>query len=135
MFHNKILELIRLETGHEGTIGVLKINKRVFCSTLEPPDLQNARGASNIPAGQYCCGFVLSPKFGPAYEVQNVPGRSSILFHAGNTVDHTQGCILLGQYPGKLRGDRAVLNSGKTFKRFMDIVVDEPQYLTVLECY
>jgi len=30
----KILELIRLEEGEEGTFGVLKIDKQVFCTTL-----------------------------------------------------------------------------------------------------
>lgn len=129
-----ILELIRHETSDEGTIGILKINKMVFCTTLEPPDLQNAKNTSNIPTGQYVCEFIRSPKFGNTYEVQGVPERSSILFHAGNTADHTKGCILLGQYPDKLRGNRAVMNSGNTFKKFMRSV-DGQLHLTISEHY
>ena len=116
----KILELIRLENTQQGMLGILKINKHVFCFTLEPPDKLNERSVSCIPAGQYSVESRLSPKFGQTYEVQNVPGRSHILFHAGNTAAHTEGCILLGSSAGKLQGNRAVLNSGATFKAFME---------------
>jgi len=119
-----ILELIRLEedTDH-GTFGVLKINKAVFCVTLEPHDEENAPSVSSIPAQQYLCKRVVSPKFGETFEVMNVPNRSSILFHAGNVQGDTSGCILLGQHYGKLRAGeehRGILNSGITMKDFME---------------
>lgn len=132
-----IVELIRLEEdGLFGTFGVLKINKRVFCVTLEPPDKLNLKSKSSIPAQQYICNQVNSPKFGLTYEVANVPGRSYILFHAGNTVEDSSGCILLAQYFGKLRGNRAVLNSGQTFANFMKNMEDyERFHLTIREVY
>lgn len=133
----KIVELIRLEENHDhGTFGVLKINKEVFCCTLEPPDILNAQNVSSIPAQQYICERYNSPNFGNTFKVINVPGRSSVLIHAGNIVQHTKGCIILGQFFGKLIGDRAVLNSGKTFKSFMSIMngVDE-FHLTIREVY
>lgn len=132
----KILEIIRLEESEQGTIGVLKIDKRVFCSTLEPADRLNERNVSSIPAQQYRVGPVQSPRFGKTYEVRDVPGRSNILFHAGNTAGDTAGCILLGQYPDKLRGDRAVRNSGATFKRFLiELEGSDGVHLTISEVY
>lgn len=113
-------DIIRLETGAEGTFGVLRMDGRVFCVTLEPPDRDNRRNASCIPAGEYVCRRVESPRYGVTFEVTGVPGRSNILFHPGNVSGDTRGCVLLGNHFGLLRGDRGVLNSGRTFARFMD---------------
>jgi len=118
-----VLELIRLEENYKfGTFGVLRIQKEVFCVTLEPPDILNEQNISSIPAQQYKCLRRDSPSFGETFEVMDVPGRSDALFHSGNTLVDTRGCVLLAEHYGKLRGDRAVLNSGKTFERFMGMV-------------
>jgi hypothetical protein len=132
-----ILELIRLEEDFPGgTFGVLKINKEVFCVTLEPPDQENERNISSIPAQQYECQRIVSPRYGETFQVMNVPGRDHVLFHTGNVVDHTQGCIILAQYFGKLKGDRAVLNSGATFQLFMERLQNYNfVHLTVREVY
>jgi hypothetical protein len=135
-----ILELIRLEDSPVyGTFGTLKINKETFCVTLEPPDLLNRVSVSSIPAKQYVCRRIISPRYGLTFQVLDVPGRTAILFHGGNTIMDTQGCILLGQYYGKLHVPterRAVLNSGRTFGQFMERLagVDEA-HLTIRECY
>ena len=126
-----ILELIRLETGKEGTFGILKIDKKIFCATLEPPDIMNTVFVSCIPTGQY----TMMP-FKHTWEVMNVPGRTGIFFHAGNVIKDTLGCILLGQYVDKLKGDRAIHNSGKTFRKFLALTVgDVEEHLTVKEIY
>ena len=129
----KIVELIRLEESDQGTFGVLRIDKEVVCCTLEPSDHENMQNRSSIPCQQYICKPVESPKHGGTFEVTHVPGRSHVLFHAGNVVDSTEGCILLGQYFGKLRGQRAVLNSGETFRFFLQQVGCKPFHLTVYE--
>jgi len=53
-----------------------------------------------IPAGAYRCGvhgWGNEPvKIKKVWEVLNVPKRSAILFHAGNTDEDTRGCILVG---------------------------------------
>ena len=113
-----VVKLIRVETGNEGTFGVLLLNDEAFCVTLEPEDLDNQDSISCIPTGTYLCKRVVSPKYGDVFEVQDVPNREHILFHAGNRDNNTEGCILLAQYFGKLKGDRAVLNSGNTLKAF-----------------
>ncbi len=131
-----VVELVRLEESEQGTIGILKINKEAFCCTLEPQDKLNASNISSIPAQQYLVKRHQSPKYGGVFKVQNVPGRSDILIHPGNTSDDTLGCILLGQYFGKLLGARAVLNSGQTFREFMDkLHTVEEFHLTITEVY
>lgn len=132
-----IVEIIRIEeNGQAGTFGVLKIAKQAFCVTLEPVDRDNEPFRSSIPAQQYTCNKIISPKFGRTFQIVDVPGRDMVLFHAGNVVEHTEGCILLAQYYGKLRGERAVLNSGNTFRQFMEILKDESSFnLTISEKY
>lgn len=131
-----IVEIIRLETSKQnGTLGVLKLNKEYFCSTLEPADNENHSNISSIPTGQYFCCIRKSSKYGMVYEVMDVTDRTDVLMHAGNVDDNTLGCILVGQYPGKLKGDRAVLNSGNTLKQFMKETGEEPLSLTISEMY
>jgi hypothetical protein len=88
---------------------------------------------SSIPAQQYICRPYKSPTHGKTFQVRNVPGRDHILFHAGNLAKHTEGCILLGEHFGKLKGDRAILNSGATFKAFLAEVGERPFHLTIYE--
>ena len=132
-----VVEIIRLEEDFlHGTFGVLKIDKAVFCVTLEPPDRENLPHMSSIPAQQYECNRLNSQKYGETFKVIHVPYRTNILFHAGNIAVDTGGCILLGQYFGKLKGDRAVLNSGATFKNFMRVMQGEDYFhLTIKEEY
>ena len=134
----KIVELIRLETSKDyGTLGVLRINKKVFCCTLEPADEENKTNISSIPTGQYICEKYFSATYGTTFQVKDVTDRTYILFHKGNVLGNTAGCILLGQYFGKLSSaDRAVLNSGKTFEKFMKLLEDDFSFhLTVSESY
>ena len=92
-----VLDLLRVGQSRRGTFGVLRHGPVPFVLTLERPWQENQTGVSCIPAGQYRCRRVRSPKFGITFEVCDVPGRSHILFHAGNTLDETEGCILVGE--------------------------------------
>ena len=131
------VELIRLEENHDfGTFGILRIDKQVFCCTLEPPDILNAQNISCIPAQQYLCVRYESPSFGETFCITRVPFRKHVLFHPGNKKKDTAGCPLLGRKWGVLKKDRGILNSGETFKEFMDILKDHMGFiLTVKECY
>jgi len=113
------VDITRLEKGGEGTFGVLRLDGRVQCVTLEPPELGNRVGLSCIPAGTYTCRSVESPSFGPTFEVTEVPGRTAILFHQGNVVRDTHGCILLGSRFGRLGEERGVLDSRAAFREFL----------------
>jgi hypothetical protein len=133
------IEIVRLEETKRGTIGVLKINKSLFCTTLEPSDELNAISVSSIPAQQYICERYSSDKYPNTFQVMDVPGRTYILFHAGNEIEHTEGCILLGEYFQKLNHDpeyRAIRNSGKTFSDFMTLMEHYDKFrLTITEVY
>lgn len=129
------LDIIRLEDNfHRGTFGALLIAREVFCWTLEPPEFGNMKSFACIPAGQYECQRVVSPKFGTTYEICNVPYREHVLFHAGNVVQDTTACVLLAETQGKLRGNRAILNSGKTFTTFLNTMQPYEKFqLTIKE--
>ena len=117
------LKIVRLEQSIEGALGVLLFLEQMFCVTLEPDSGDPDR--FQIPAGQH----PLRPFPGNEHTRWHntieilVPGHTVLLFHAGNWEEDSTGCVLLGSEAGKLRGDRAVLNSGDTFKRFQREVV------------
>lgn len=132
------MRIIRIEQSEAGTFGALTVDGEAFCVTLELPDRDNQRLISCIPEGQYSCQRYRSAKYPDTFQVHGVPNRSSILFHAGNTTDDTKGCILLAQYFGKVRNPerRAVLNSGSTFKSFMERVGNIQEFtLTIEDCF
>jgi hypothetical protein len=108
----------------EFTVGVLFMEDTPLCVTIERAWRDNRRNISCIPEGRYKCRRVVSPRFGTTFEVIGVPGRSNILFHAGNTAGDSRGCILLGEKFGKLKGRTAVLNSKKMFNKFMEVLRD-----------
>lgn len=89
--------LHRIASRDDGMFGVLVINNRPICVTLEEAWRDNARRVSCIPAGRYLCRRVMSPKYGDVFEVTGVPGRDKILLHGGNVDDDTEGCILLAE--------------------------------------
>lgn len=80
---------------NEYVIGRCYVGDTYYCDTLEPP----TTGVRHccIPIGEYLVNLVWSPKFGKYMpRLENVPFRSGILIHSGNTVKDTLGCILVG---------------------------------------
>lgn len=94
---DKALTLLRVGSSERGTFGVLRYGQVPFALTLERPWLNNEEQKSCIPTGAYICQRVRSPHFGDTFEVTNVPGRSHILFHKGNVIEDTEGCILVAE--------------------------------------
>ena len=95
------LLLIRDTFTEESTIGELFLNGERFCDTLELPYRDNQRSISCIPAGEYKVRLRL-PRESATRDyihliVKDVPNRSHILFHIGNTAKDTIPCILVGQ--------------------------------------
>jgi len=128
------LKIVRVEDSFKyGVFGVLLIGGETFCMTLEPPEFENKKNFACIPTGQYECIRIMS-RFGTTYEILNIPDRNEVLFHPGNRVEDTEGCVLLGEKLGKLKGDRAILNSGKTFTTFLNTMQSYPEFkLTIKE--
>ena len=120
--------LQRIYHGDDCTLGTLTHGKSFFCYTLELPWMFNHQYVSCIPAADYKVKNYASAKYPNHYQIMDVPGRSHILIHVGNTRRDIVGCIVLGERLGRLKGLRAVLNSGKTFRYFRN-------YLKSLEAF
>lgn len=102
------------------TYGTMILPDGEILQTLERPWLSNRRNVSCIPPGEYICRWLArsaSGRYKRVWIVEGVPGRSGILFHAGNLVRHSKGCILPGQRRGKLSGHDGVLSSGSALNR------------------
>ena len=113
------MKLKRIARTAEATYGVLLHMDVPFAVTLERPWLNNERGKSCIPAGTYQCSMVKSPKFGVTWQVNDVPGRSAILFHKGNISDDSHGCILVGEAFNPVNGKPGITASKEGFEEFM----------------
>ena len=126
----KRITLIRISTENEtGTYGVLKYLERPFAVTAERESLCNIKNRSCIPEGEYICKRVLSPSHGDCFEVQDVPGRSHILFHKGNIAfKDSAGCVLVAESFDMLGEQEAVLNSKHGYNDFMDILKGEDEF-------
>ena len=111
-----MMELVRFGSFKDRTIGRLTYNGEHFF-TVERPWLDNQQNVSCIPTGVYKLGRVDSPKFGPGtWEIQDVPNRSNILLHAGNTQNDVSGCLAVGLGVfGQLQG---VSNSKQAIENF-----------------
>ena len=118
----KKLRIVRLEQSDAGALGVLVIEGNIFCITLEPDAFDPEK--FQIPQGIYEIKRYQGFKWKDTFEVL-VEGHIALLFHAGNIEKDTEGCIILGKYVGNLRENRAILNSGNTFRRFMEYMKDE----------
>jgi hypothetical protein len=92
------MELNRFLACSHGTFGQLGT---LF--TCEEEAQGNQRNISAIPAGEYLCKRTIYHRHGyETFEVCDVPGRTRILFHPGNTEEDSDGCILLGMKLGVL---------------------------------
>lgn len=103
------LELIRYSFTGESTLGILLINGEFFCYTLEDAvRTVKVPKKTAIPLGKYPLKIrketspatqryrTKYPFFKFHIEIDNVPNFDYIYLHVGNTVEHTDGCILLG---------------------------------------
>jgi hypothetical protein len=139
---SRTVTLCRTARSDQGTQGIL-LAGNFNCKTLELPWRDNTRQVSSIPAGEYDVEIRISNKYGRVYWVRKVPNRSYILVHSGNFAgdvtkgfkSHVMGCILLGQKSGFLGGQRAVLNSRITIRRFVNEMGFNGFKLRILESF
>ncbi len=83
------------------TMGWLKVREHKL-ATMECPWKDNRKRISCIPEGDYTVTPHSSVKFPNCWEITNVPDRSKILIHAGNTVNDIEGCICVGLDPSTI---------------------------------
>lgn len=116
----EVLELDRFAKTEMGVFGgIVVAGQRLV--TVERPWLNNLPGVSCIPPGEYECRPQRFNAGGyDAVEVCNVPGRTHILFHRGNTMFDVKGCIAIGSRLGVVNGLWAALDSKPAFALFME---------------
>ena len=87
---------------------------------------------SCIPAGTYTCVPYSGTKYKNVFLVKDVPGRSAILIHTGNTEKDTLGCILVGLSLG-WGTEASVLESKKGLEYFKSLVSNSEFTLVIKE--
>lgn len=112
----------RIGEFQNATFGVLSIEGRPLFVTLEDAWRNNEKMVSCIPKGKYKLTAHTSPKFGKCYLVNDVPNRSHILIHAGNTHHDTLGCILIGQMFNPDGQQSSILQSRSAMQKFMQLM-------------
>ena len=143
-----LIKLIRNRPQGKALFGQLYVDGEYFCDTLENTDYA-------IPTGFYRLRVTMSPRFkiflpildgvwgfrssgvsseqaqsaseplnSKASEPRSAK-RTGIRIHAGNTIDHTEGCILVGE--ADLPNLR-LLSSLKTLHRLCDILLYQQNY-------
>lgn len=89
------LRLERFIHSPAGVVGRIKLGD-FWIFTLEEPWLNNVPNRSCIPPGNYEMRIHRRPSGQISIMLLDVPRRTEILFHPGNTLRDTQGCILPG---------------------------------------
>lgn len=119
------LKLIRETFTDKSTIGSLYVNGIFFCYTLEDKDRKLESGGvkeyakTAIPRGKYKVINSFSNRFKKYMpELVNVPQFAGIRIHAGNTADHSEGCILVGS----TKAVDFIGNSKLTFDNLMKVI-------------
>lgn len=121
----RLARIIRPEKSEQGMLGILVIDNRIQCFTLERDD-------TFLQQGAYACLRFHGGKYKNTFEIK-VPGHTAVLFHPGNLETDTQGCVLLGNRVGWLDGKRAVLESAKAFEMFMELMIGEREFNLFIE--
>jgi hypothetical protein len=127
--------ITRKQTGEDGTFGILNVEDRFVCVTLEPPWKDNQRNVSCIPTGEYEVKPFISRRYGKTYKIMNVPNRTGILFHRGNYVKDTKGCILLGIFRAIHENKEGVFSSIRAFDYFSQTIRRHSFKLIIKEDY
>lgn len=85
-----LVKVVREKAVGEALPSKIYLDDAFFCYGLEN-DLYK------VNPGRYGLYSQHSDKFGKNKLYVDVPGRSGILFHGGNTADQSRGCVLTGK--------------------------------------
>lgn len=130
------LLLKRYSSSDQSTLGLLFIDGVFSCYTLEDPYREKkVHGATRIPEGTYKILFrkTLSPKtidyrdrfpwFTWHLELLDVDGFQYIYIHIGNTIEDTDGCILVGSKANNNKmEDGFISDSAIAFSKIYNII-------------
>jgi len=125
------LKLVRYSDNGNSTLGLLFIDGKFFCYTLEDEFREvKVKGETRIHSGTYQLGInnnltPLTEKYRRRYnwfenhiQIMNVPGFNSVYIHIGNTEENTDACILVGNSPNNNQIEKGFLGySGPAFEK------------------
>ena len=122
-----MLTLIRIKDYGETVMGVMFDTDKKLGTyyTLE-------RKSKLIPVGQYNVELTYSPKFKkklPLVHSKSVSERRGIRIHAGNTVNDTEGCILIGNISSLI--DRRISESNIAVNQLVSAMNGKPVKLSI----
>lgn len=133
----------RLWTSTDSVTGVLEVDSRSTCYTLEDAVLEQPGldvkewkipGKTAIPRGRYKVVMDFSNRFGRIMpHILDVPGFTGVRFHGGNTSEQTEGCVLLGE---KRIDDHTIAECEPACRELSDLILaalanHEEIYVTV----
>lgn len=117
------LRLVREPSLNHVTLGCLFVEGHFSCFTIEdeireqagvPVTTWKVPRQTAIPAGTYRVIVTPSHRFGrPLPLIVDVPGFAGVRIHSGNTIDDTEGCLLVGRdrRPGRVLQSRVALEA------------------------
>ena len=117
----------------EATLGIITLDGKEICRTLENPWVDNQVNISCIPEGKYLCQTDDTGKF-QWWKVLGVEGRSGVEIHQGNRERDTQGCIIIGKKWGFIANELAVFTSRVTLEKLKQILDDEFELEIIKMC-
>ncbi len=134
------LQVVRTQFGTDATNGLLFVNGLFECYTLEDQyQAVKVMHETCIPEGTYDIKFRTVGGFHEKYKkrygndhygmlhLQDVPNFTYILIHAGNTDEHTSGCLIVGESQQDLdiSKDGFIGHSGVAYKKLYKKVSKE----------
>ena len=134
------LQVVRHQFGTDATNGLLFVDGLFECYTLEDQyQAVKVMHETCIPEGTYDIKFrnvggfhsKYSERYGNAHygmlHLQDVPNFTYILIHAGNTDEHTSGCLIVGETQQDLdiSDDGFIGHSGKAYSKLYNKVAKE----------
>lgn len=102
--------------------------------TIERVWNDNKVNESCIPQGSYDLiphGWNGGFKFEKVWRFVEVKGRTAILIHAGNTVEDTTGCVLVGKSVRIYEDDAFLYNSGDAIDELRKLIGENPSQIIV----
>lgn len=128
-----LIEILRISSSMvTGTRGIMMVDRAPFLVTLELPWKMNIPFKSCIPVGEYICKRYKSDRYKHTFIIENVTNRDRVLFHVGNFLEDTDGCICIGLSFGEVGESALIRDSRIAFKRFMRILSDVMEFSLVI---
>jgi len=146
-FDGITITVLRYFDDGETTLGILFLDNKYFCYTLEDT-FQDKKilSKTRIPGGIYKLNYrrestpltekyrKTRPWFEYHLEIKNVKNFTGIYIHCGSTHEHTDGCLLIARSINSSDVKRSIYNSRETFEEFYKLLkpkLDSGEYARI----